>query len=85
MIVCHCYEVNDRRILELIDVATTVGEIAAQCGAGLDCGSCVAVIQALLDGRHALPSGTAAPGAARDRKPGSGSHAPGGVLELASA
>lgn len=55
MIVCHCKAVNDRRIKALVDDGATMNEIAMECGAGRDCGTCVAEIQAMLDGRRRPP------------------------------
>lgn len=50
MYVCNCYGVTQNEIRELVDAgADTPEEIAADCGAGTGCGSCVGKIRALLD------------------------------------
>lgn len=50
MMVCHCATVSDRRIRELSTGGTTTLESVGQaCGAGQDCGSCIARIKAILD------------------------------------
>ena len=48
MIICHCLAINDRRIRDLVDDGATVTDIAAECGAGRSCGTCVATIRAIL-------------------------------------
>ena len=49
MVVCHCNAVNDRAIRAQIEAgALHVDEVAARCGAGERCGSCVPVIEAML-------------------------------------
>ncbi len=49
MVVCHCTAVNDRAIRAEIEAgALHVEDVAARCGAGERCGSCVPVIEAML-------------------------------------
>jgi len=49
VVVCHCNAVNDRAIrAEIATGALDADELAARCGAGARCGSCVPVIEAIL-------------------------------------
>ena len=65
MIVCHCFAISDARIRALIDDRATVREVMSRCGAGRDCGSCRAAIEAMLS-QHGVGAGRAlGPGAAR--------------------
>ena len=49
MIVCHCLQMNDRRLREaLADGACTVDDLIAQCGAGGRCGGCRPALEALV-------------------------------------
>lgn len=65
MIVCHCFAISDARIRALIDHRATVREVMSRCGAGRDCGSCRAAIEALLS-QHRVDAGrTLSPRAAR--------------------
>ena len=49
MIVCHCAEVTDRDIAQLIEEgATTIGEIIRRCGAGRNCAPCRAELKGML-------------------------------------
>jgi bacterioferritin-associated ferredoxin len=49
MVVCHCNAVNDRAIrAEIESGALDADAVAARCGAGTRCGSCVPVIEAIL-------------------------------------
>ena len=49
MIICHCQAVSDRVIRSVIDHgACGVEEIAAMCGAGIDCGGCRVRLERLL-------------------------------------
>ncbi len=50
MIVCQCLATNEAAIRQLAaHGGTTVRDVSMACGAGTDCGSCVAMIQAVLD------------------------------------
>ena len=50
MIICQCLATNEAAVRHLAaQGATTALEIGAACGAGTDCGSCVAMIRAVLD------------------------------------
>ncbi|MCY3609583.1 MAG: (2Fe-2S)-binding protein [Acidimicrobiaceae bacterium] len=50
MIVCQCLATNEAAIRRLAaHGGTTVRDVSMACGAGTDCGSCVAMIQAVLD------------------------------------
>ena len=50
MIVCQCLATNEAVIRHLAaQGADTVTDVAMACGAGTDCGSCVAMIRAVLD------------------------------------
>ncbi len=50
MIVCQCLATNEAAIRRLAaHGGTTVRDVSKACGAGTDCGSCVAMIQAVLD------------------------------------
>ena len=50
MIVCQCLAMNESVIRRLAaHGGTTVRDVSMACGAGTDCGSCVATIQAVLD------------------------------------
>ena len=50
MIVCQCLATNEAAIRHLAaQGADTVTDVAMACGAGTDCGSCVAMIRAVLD------------------------------------
>jgi NAD(P)H-nitrite reductase large subunit len=54
---CSCKGVRDDDVVAVIDAgARTVDDVAAACGAGTDCGTCVPTIEALL----ALGAGDAA-------------------------
>jgi bacterioferritin-associated ferredoxin len=49
VIVCQCFAVSDRTIgAHVAAGATSLGELAEQCGAGADCGGCVRRLQRLL-------------------------------------
>lgn len=49
VIVCHCARVSDVEIVAAIaDGATDRDGVSALCGAGLECGGCLPVIDALL-------------------------------------
>lgn len=49
MIVCHCVQVNDRRLIEEIRAgALDHDDLASTCGAGGRCGGCRPVIDQLL-------------------------------------
>jgi bacterioferritin-associated ferredoxin len=49
MVICHCFTVNDRAIRAEIEAgALDADELAARCGAGTKCGSCVPVLEAFL-------------------------------------
>jgi bacterioferritin-associated ferredoxin len=50
MILCLCRGVSEREVVEVVERgATTLAEVRRQCGAGTDCGSCVADITAQLE------------------------------------
>lgn len=54
MYVCICYGVTDTEICDLVDAgADTPRDVAAGCGAGTGCGTCVGKIRALIDGTPA--------------------------------
>ena len=49
MIVCHCTQMNDRRLREAMgDDACDVDELIARCGAGGRCGGCLPTLEALV-------------------------------------
>jgi len=49
VIVCHCHGVSDRRIRrEARRGVACPDELAQRCGAGSDCGGCLATIEDLL-------------------------------------
>ncbi len=49
MIVCVCAGVSERKLRAVIeDGATTVKEVARQCGAGAGCGACKPLIRECL-------------------------------------
>lgn len=49
MLVCHCHAVNETRIRECIaGGARDEVDVAAECGAGSQCGGCVPTICRLL-------------------------------------
>ena len=53
MIVCQCLATNEATIRHLAaHGASGVADIGVACGAGTDCGSCVATIRAVLDQCH---------------------------------
>jgi bacterioferritin-associated ferredoxin len=50
MILCLCRGVSEREVAEVVERgASSVAEVRRQCGAGTDCGSCVADIKAHLE------------------------------------
>jgi bacterioferritin-associated ferredoxin len=50
MIVCICHAVSEEQIKECIKKgASSVDEVGEMCYAGTDCGSCIEMIQELLD------------------------------------
>jgi bacterioferritin-associated ferredoxin len=50
MILCLCRGVSEREVVEAVERgATSVADVRRQCGAGTDCGSCVADIKAQLE------------------------------------
>ncbi len=50
MIVCSCRAVNDAIVrTTLLSGASCPDEVAAMCGAGTDCGSCVRLVEDLID------------------------------------
>ena len=49
MLICHCRAVNDQAILATIAAgATEPAQVAARCGAGSRCGSCLPALRELL-------------------------------------
>jgi bacterioferritin-associated ferredoxin len=49
MIVCHCEQVNDRRLLDELGSGTAdADELAVRSGAGTRCGGCRPTIEALV-------------------------------------
>jgi bacterioferritin-associated ferredoxin len=49
MILCLCRGVSERDVVEAVERgATTLAEIRRACGAGTDCGSCLADIKAQI-------------------------------------
>ena len=58
MIVCQCLGTNEAAIRQLAALgASSVGEVGMACGAGTDCGSCLATIGAVLDQCRAAAHG----------------------------
>jgi bacterioferritin-associated ferredoxin len=56
MILCVCRGVSEREVAEVVaQGAASVAEVRRACGAGRDCGSCVADIRAHLDTARACP------------------------------
>ncbi|MEM7322961.1 MAG: (2Fe-2S)-binding protein [Actinomycetota bacterium] len=56
MLICHCKTVNDAAIRNLLQAGRlTVADIAAQCGAGTDCGGCIDAIEDLLAASYGSP------------------------------
>jgi bacterioferritin-associated ferredoxin len=54
MILCLCRGVSERDVVEVVERgASTLAEVRRQCGAGTDCGSCVADIKAQLEAARA--------------------------------
>jgi bacterioferritin-associated ferredoxin len=54
MILCLCRGVSEREVADVVERgATTAGDVRRQCGAGSDCGSCVADIERCLDAARA--------------------------------
>ena len=50
MIVCQCLATNEAAIRQIAaHGSATIRDVSMACGAGTDCGSCVATIQAVLD------------------------------------
>lgn len=49
MILCLCVGVSDQEFKKLIDAGKTLEEIQRECGAGLGCGSCVKMLQDVLN------------------------------------
>ncbi|WP_207931120.1 (2Fe-2S)-binding protein [Streptomyces sp. 8K308] len=61
MYVCSCFGITERQVRERAAAgAVTPRQIASECKAGTDCGSCVRRIQALL-GRARPPAGHLCP------------------------
>ncbi|MDE0136539.1 MAG: (2Fe-2S)-binding protein [Acidimicrobiaceae bacterium] len=55
MIVCQCLATNEATIRYFAtNGAATVADIGRACGAGTDCGSCLAMITAVLSQCHAV-------------------------------
>ncbi|HJL19986.1 MAG TPA: (2Fe-2S)-binding protein [Sandaracinaceae bacterium LLY-WYZ-13_1] len=55
MLVCHCHQVNDRKIRDAAAAgARSCDEVGAACGAGTGCGGCRPAIEGLLSdgGEH---------------------------------
>jgi bacterioferritin-associated ferredoxin len=47
---CACRVVRDHDVMASIEAgARTVDQVSMACGAGIDCGSCLPTIEALLD------------------------------------
>jgi bacterioferritin-associated ferredoxin len=63
MIVCLCRGVPESAVDAVIaSGASSVSEVARQCGAGTDCRACCAMIEALLErARERLYSGAGSP------------------------
>jgi len=54
MILCVCRGVSEREVAEVVaEGAASVAEVRRVCGAGGDCGSCLADIRAQLDAARA--------------------------------
>jgi len=55
MIVCLCAGVPEDRILTAVERgAHCVEDLAEACGAGRDCGACLAFLEAVLPESHSL-------------------------------
>lgn len=53
MILCLCRGVSDREVAEVVERgAISVSDVKRQCGAGAECGMCIADIQACLQNRR---------------------------------
>lgn len=49
MVICHCHAVNDRAIRDAVAAGVLDADgLAAHCGAGTRCGSCVPVVEAIV-------------------------------------
>lgn len=56
MYVCVCNAVSDNEVREVIERgATTTVAVTHACGAGGDCGTCIADIEAMLDEHAGKP------------------------------
>ena len=50
MIVCSCHAVNDGAVrATLLAGASCPEDVAAMCGAGTDCGSCVRIVEDIIE------------------------------------
>ena len=50
MLVCLCKGVSDKKVRWLVqNGACSLREVAAQCRAGTDCGSCISQLKELVD------------------------------------
>ena len=53
VIVCSCHAVNEGAVkATLLAGATCPEDVAAMCGAGTDCGSCVRTVEDIIDEHH---------------------------------
>ena len=56
MILCLCRGVSEREVAAVVERgAITLADVRRQCGAGTDCGSCVADIKAVLSDLRTCP------------------------------
>ena len=59
MIVCQCKAVSDSTVRTLVrSGAATAQQVAACCGAGTDCGSCIRTVEAIVRAERAESRGT---------------------------
>lgn len=62
MVVCHCKAINADFIASLFATRKyTVTELTEQCGAGGDCGSCLELIECMLERRPIYQPGRMTP------------------------
>jgi bacterioferritin-associated ferredoxin len=58
VIVCTCHGVNDRAVrATLLAGASCPEDVAAMCGAGTDCGSCVRTVEDLIEEHVEIATG----------------------------
>jgi bacterioferritin-associated ferredoxin len=63
LLVCHCKVVTDRQIRAAVEAgARDEFDVAAACGAGVECGGCIPTVQKLLRECAGCPMGDVARG-----------------------